>query len=318
MSQYQSFDIFVLGLKDPSKAGRARFSSTMERLTGRPRDEFQDSFPSSILPVFESLEQEKAQKTVDTLGSSGVFVEIRPSTAPPAEEEMEAGTRRCPACDAVQPSTALECTQCGVVFKKYEREQLARMQRDHMLEQAMVKAMQVREEWLERAKKYLENRPLDQAAVKDFQGALLQDELPFLRLDSEEGPLLLTSRRLISKSADGTFLSMPYEMIADVDFGGGAIQTKKSKNRMQLTFHTAIPVPPDQTLPKAAWYLDKESMFFKEVVMDWGFARNFICGSCGERELDYRTENQKAFCRCMHCATDHEIDFVEGLAVPDL
>ena len=59
MSQYQSFDIFVLGLKDPSKAGRARFSSTMERLTGRPRDEFQDSFPSSILPVFECLEQEK-------------------------------------------------------------------------------------------------------------------------------------------------------------------------------------------------------------------------------------------------------------------
>ncbi|MCU0856683.1 MAG: hypothetical protein MUF63_18000, partial [Rhodobacteraceae bacterium] len=67
---------------------------------------------------------------------------------------------------------------------------------------------------------------------------------------------------------------------------------------------------------KMAWHLDKDSMFFKEVVMDWGYARNFICGSCGERDLQYRTENRKVFFRCMHCATDHDVDLVECIAVP--
>lgn len=318
MAEFLSYDIHLLGLKDASKSGRHRFATTMERLTGRSRDEFDDVFPSSVLPVFQALDKERAQKIVDSLGTAGILIEIRPSARAPIEDEgeLEPGTRHCPACNAVQPAAAVECSRCGVVFKKYEREQLLRMQKDHTLEQAMIKAMQLREEWTQRANKYLEGRPLKPDSTKDFKTLLVQDEVPFLRLDSDEGPLLLTSRRLLAKTAAGPFVSIPFEMIADVDVGGGPITTKKSKTRLQLNFHTALPVPPDQVVPKMAWHLDKDSMFFKEVVMDWGYARNFICGSCGERDLQYRTENRKVYFRCMHCATDHDVDLVECIAVP--
>lgn len=318
MDEFFSYDIYVIGLKDASKAGRQRFTATMEKLTARPRVEFEESFPSPILPVFRALDRERAQKTSDSLASSGILIEIRPTDKPPAdpEAELEPGTRQCPACNAVQPAMAIECGRCGVVFKKYEREQLLKMQREHTLEQAMIKAMQVREEWLQRANKYLETKPLAKDAVKDFSPVLMKDEVPFLRLEASEGPLLLTSRRFLARSTEGKFVSIPFEMISEVDFGGGPIQTKKSKTRLQFVFHTPLPMPPDETVSKMGWHLDKESSYYKEVVMDWGYARNFICGSCGERELDYRTEGRKAYCRCMHCATDHDIDLTECIAVP--
>jgi hypothetical protein len=318
MGDNVSYDIHILGLKDASKAGRHRFVGTMERLTGRPRDEFEEQFPSPQLPLFQSLSLEKTQKILDSLESSGILVEIRPSDAPPvdAEEEIEAGKRACPACNTQQPASNIECQQCGIVFSKYEREQLLKMQKDHTLEQAMIKAMQIREEWVERAKKFLETKPLPKDAAKIFSSILVQDEVPFLRLESAEGPILLTSRRMIAKTSEGKFVSMPYEMISEVDFGGGAIQTKKSKFKIQVKFQAPLPIPPDEALPKMSWTLDKESSFNKEVVMDWGYARNFICGSCGERDLDFRTEGSKVHCRCMHCATDHEVDLAECVAVP--
>ena len=128
-------------------------------------------------------------------------------------------------------------------------------------------------------------------------------------------PILMTSRRLVTKK-EGKFISLPYEIIKDVDYGGGRLQTKKSKFRLMLVFHTPIPADSGDQMKNIAWHLDKESSFSKDVVIDWGYARNFICGSCGERELDYRTEGEKLHMRCMHCATDHEIDLAEGVAVP--
>ena len=318
MDENLSYNIHIIGLKDASKAGRQRFVGTMERLTGRPREEFEGQFPSSRAPLFESLDLERAEKTVDSLADSGILVEIRPTDSPPVEveEELEAGQRACPACDEHQSASNIECQRCGIVFSKYEREQLLKMQKDHTLEQAMIKAMQVREEWRERAKKFLETKPLQEDAAKIFSPVLLQDEIPFLRLESIEGPLLLTSRRMVTRNADGKFISMPYEMINDVEFGGGPIQTKKSKFRVQVKFHSPLPVPPDEALPKLAWNLDKESSFNKEVIMDCGYARNFICGSCGERDLQFRTDSNTVHCRCMHCATDHEVDLAECVAVP--
>ena len=319
MGEFLSYDIYVLGLQDPSKAGRHKFAGTMERLTGRIRDEFEASFPAPDLPMFRSLDSEKAQKTVDSLTSSGILVEIRPTDSPPTDSDAEgdeSGTQNCPACNSVQPAISDECAKCGVVFKKYERELLLKMQKDHTLEQAMTKAMQVREEWLHRATQFLESKPLAKDAAKEFAAILMQEEVPFLRLNSAEGPLLMTSRRLISESSSNIFISIPYEMVSEVDFGGGRITTKKSKSRLQLTFHAPLPIAPEEELPKIAWHLDKNSTFDKDVVFDWGYARNFICGSCGERELDYRTENNKVKCRCMHCATDHEIDLAECVAVP--
>ncbi len=318
MNEYLSYNIHVLGLKDASKSGRQKFVGTLERLTGRPRSEFDEEFPSPHIPVFQSLDLDRTKKILDSLDSSGILVEIRPSDSPPinAEEELEAGKRACPACNAHQSASNIECQRCGIVFSKYEREQLLKMQKDHTLEQAMIKAMQIREEWLQRAQKFLETKPLTNDASKVFASILLQDELPFLRLDSAEGPLLLTSRRLLTKNEDGKFFSIPYEMISEVDFGGGAIQTKKSKFKVNVKFHSPLPVGPEENISKMSWVLDKESSFNKEVVMDWGYARNFICGSCGERDLDFRTDGPKVHCRCMHCATDHEVDLGESVAVP--
>ena len=319
MGEYLSYDIHILGLQDPSKAGRHKFAGVMERLTGRIREEFENEFPSPVSPVFQSLGAEKAQKTVDSLSTSGILVEIRPTNNPPVDpdaQDDENGTQRCPACNSVQPAMSDECAKCGVVFKKYERELLVKMQKDHTLEQAMTKAMQVREEWLQRATQLLEKKPLPKNSAKEFAAILLQDEVPFLRLNSAEGPLLMTSRRLISENEANNFISIPYEMVAEVDYGRGHIVTKKTKSRLQLTFHSPLPITHEEELAKISWHLDKESTFDKDVVFDWGYARNFICGSCGERELDYRTENHKVKCRCMHCATDHEIDLAECVAVP--
>jgi hypothetical protein len=318
MTDNLSYNIHVLGLKDASKAGRQRFVGTLERLTGRPRSEFEEEFPSPHIPVFQSLDLSRAKKMLESLDSNGILVEVRPTDSPAinAEEEVEAGKRACPACNAHQSASNIECQRCGIVFSKYEREQLLKMQKDHTLEQAMIKAMQIREEWLQRATKFLEGKPLPKDAAKVFSTILLQDEVPFLRLESAEGPILLTSRRMLTKNSDGKFISMPYEMMSEVDFGGGAIQTKKSKFRVNVKFHSPLPVGAEENIAKMSWNLDKESSFSKEVVMDWGYARNFICGSCGERDLDFRTDGAKVHCRCMHCATDHEVDLGESVAVP--
>jgi hypothetical protein len=316
MAEVFSYDIYVIGLKDPSAGGRHRFASTMERLTGRPSDEFENGFPPSNVPMFQAMDQEGAVETAHELGETGVLIEVRPTDKPPQEQpKFTAATRHCPACNAIQPATGEECVKCGIVFKKYEREQLLKMQKDHTLEQAMIKAMQVREEWLHRATQYLEQHKMTKDASAAFAAELVQEEVPFLRLNSEEGPILLTSRRLLTRR-EKVFESVPYEMISEVDYGGGKIKTSKSKFRLQITFHTPIPLKSGELAKNMTWHLDKDSSFNKDAVIDWGYARNFICGACGERELEYRTDGQKVFCRCMHCATDHEIDLSECMAVP--
>ena len=320
MGEDYSYDIYVLGLKDPSAAGRHRFANTMERLTGRSSEEFEEGFPPPNLPMFQAMDTETAQETVDALSETGVLVEVRPTDNPPREQpKMAAATRECPACNQIQPAIAEECSKCGVVFKKYEREQLLKMQKDHTLEQAMIKAMQVREEWLHRATQYLETHKMSKDASAAFATELVSEEVPFCRLNSDEGPILLTSRRLLTR-IDANFESVPYEMINEVDYGGGKLTMKKAKNRLQIVFHTPLPQTSGGLAKNMTWHLDKESTFNKDVVIDWGYARNFICGACGERELEYRTEEKsdgyKVHCRCMHCATDHEVDLTECVAVP--
>lgn len=316
MAEVFSYDIYVLGLTDSTAGGRHRFASTMERLTGRSTEEFEGSFPAPHLPMFQAMDSASAVETADALGNVGVLIEVRATDNPPQEQrKMSAATRDCPACNQIQPATNDECTKCGVVFKKYEREQLLKMQKDHTLEQAMVKAMQVREEWIHRATQYLEQHKMPKDASAAFATELVQDEVPFLRLNSEEGPILMTSRRLIARR-EKIFESVPYEMMSEVDYGGGKLKTSKSKFRLQIVFHTPFPLKEGELAKNMTWHLDKDSSFSKDAVMDWGYARNFICGACGERELEYRTDDIKVHCRCMHCATDHEIDLVECVAVP--
>jgi hypothetical protein len=317
MAEVYSYDIYVLGLIDPKAGGRHRFASTMARLTGRSSEEFEEGFPPSNLPMFQAMDKERATETAEMLGDTGVLIEVRPTDKPPQEQpKVAAATRDCPACSQIQPVTNEECTKCGVVFKKYEREQLLKMQKDHTLEQAMIKAMQVREEWVHRATQYLEQHKMRKDESAAFAAELVQDEVPFLRLNSEEGPILLTSRRLLTRR-EKVFESIPYEMMSEVDYGGGKIKTsKKSKFRLLISFHAPFPLKSGELAKSMTWHLDKDSSFSKDVVIDWGYARNFICGACGERDLEYRSDETKVNCRCMHCATDHEVDIAECVAVP--
>ena len=318
MPEIFSYDIHLLGLDDPSTAGRYRFATLMARLTGRSEEEFAEHFPSSSIPTFQSLNTEKAQQIADTLGDAGVLIELRTTDRPPSmyeDFEEEPATKTCPSCDHVQSALVEECERCGVVFQKFDRENILSMQREKALEEAMVRAMQIREEWLHRATQFLEQRPLKKEDAAEFSTFLMQEEVPFLRLDSDEGPVLLTSRRMIV-DRNGEFESIPFEMIKDVDYGRGVLgKTRKAKQRLQVSFHSPFPLSNGSTAKNMVFHLDKESSFFKDVVMDWGFARSFICGACGEREQQFRTEEQKIHMRCMHCATDHEIELEECVAV---
>ncbi len=315
MADQISFDIYLLGLRDPSPAGRTRFANVLERLTGRSTDECLELLSRRSAPLFRGLSTEQARTTVNALDDAGVRIEVRPTTERPPVGETALATHECPRCRFVQPTTDPECARCGLVFAKWEREQVQRMQREARLEEALTKAIQVRREWDDRAKSFLENKPLEPDATIPFAQALTREEIPFLLFRSDEGPLLLTSRRFLCKRDEG-MLSFPFELVADVDIGSKLV-ARKDRVRLQLTFQVPIEVG-DKSSKSLSWQLEKESSFSANVIMDWAFARRFICGSCGAKDLDFRSDGKQIYARCMHCATDHEIDLVEALAIPAL
>jgi len=315
MSGLVAFDIFLLGLKDPSTEGLTRLVDTVARATGRPPDAVRSSLRRKGEPLFAGISHEKAMAVVDLLDTVGARVEIRPVASPLSDGAPERGTE-CPRCGFEVPGDAAECPRCGLVFAKWEREQIRKMQRDRQLEEALTKALQTRQEWDQRAKVYLERHPFPEEATGPFAERMFQEEIPFQRLEADEGPILMTSRRMLVVRAEDGIYSIPYEMISDVDMGGGLVKRKDRVN-MKFTFHGPIMVAgkPSNTIN---FSLDKESSFFKDVVMDWAFARNFICGACGARELDFRLDGSTPHCRCMRCATDHEVDLNEAVAIPIL
>jgi uncharacterized C2H2 Zn-finger protein len=309
-----SFDILLLGLKDGSSAGRAKYTNVMERLTGRPADHFEVPSKRSEEPIFRALDRDTAIKVVDALGKQGALIEVRRTTSAPQDvRDQVVDTITCPRCDFMQPAGTDECTRCGLVFAKFEREQVQHMQKSRALEEALTRALQSRDEWAQKAAQYLEGHPLKEGSIDGFENILARDEVPFLRLVADEGPILMTSRRLISSLKEG-FISIPYEMVGDVTVGGGLVQ-KKNRVRLQLAFHAPIPTPPGPS-KQLNWQLDKDSSFYKDVIMDWCYSRNFLCGGCGQRDLDFRLDGTKPRARCMHCATDHDIDLREAIAVP--
>lgn len=315
MVAHVTYDILLLGLGDVGKASRTRFLSTMERLTGRPAREFERVFDQPGEPLFRSLEQRKADMIWTALDEIGALLEVRPGSAPAIDGD-DVATSACPGCGFVLAAEAPECTRCGLVFAKRDREEIQKMQQDGHLEEALQKALQVREEWNQRAKHYLESHPLPADAIAGFESALLRDEIPFLRLSADEQAILMTSRRMLSTTKDGAIASIPYEIVADVDVGGGLV-VKRGRVRLVLTFHCEVPFG-SQPVKSATWQLDKESAFYKDVIFDWAFARNFMCGQCGERDLDFRLDGATPHARCMHCATDHEIDLADAIAIPQI
>lgn len=314
MTQMQSYDIHLLGLRDPTSKGRNGFATAMHRLTTRPVPEMQELLDATDRRLFHSLDRNETSTVVDVLGDAGALVEIRPSTAPPSGgHDQLAPSAACPSCGFVQPAGGEECGRCGLVFAKFEREKIQRMQKDQTLEEALQKALQIREEWDHRAKQYLASHPMPPDATEGFEQPLRREEIPFLRLSGEDGPILLTSRRMLM-AREGGVAAIPYEMVSDIDLGGGLVQ-KKGRQRLVLTFHGPLPMPEGEAR-SVTTSLDKDSTFYKDVLMDWAFARNFICGACGARDLDYRHEQGTAKARCMHCATDHDIDLREAVAIP--
>ncbi len=308
-----SFDLIFLGLKDPSQPGRARFATAMSRLTGRDPLEFHDVAALGGRPLFEALGADDVRNVTRVLEEAGVMLEIRPvpGRAPVGDTEL-VPTQACPRCGFVQPAGQPECQQCGLVFAKWEREQVQRMQRERKLEETLSKLMQVREEWRKKAKAYLERHPLPQDAAAVYASRLFAEEVPFARLETSEGPILMTSRRMLL-TLQGSVISVPYEMIADVDVGGG-FTLKKDQVNMQLKLRGPYPIEGAPRVLKVA--LDRESAALRDVVMDWAFARSFACGACGQTDLDFRLQGKEVRARCMHCATDHEIDLNEAVAIP--
>lgn len=143
MVAHVTYDIFLLGLEDVGKASRTRFVTTMERLTGRPAQEFERVFDNLDEPLVRSLEQHKADMIWTALDEIGALLEVRPGSTSSVEGD-DVATSACPACGFILAAGAPECTRCGVVFAKRDREDIHKMQRDSHLEEALQKALQVR------------------------------------------------------------------------------------------------------------------------------------------------------------------------------
>jgi len=302
-----SFDIAFLGLQDASSAGRARLVLAMERLTGRSTADCQEVMSKIGFTIFDSLPADQAKLIIKALDEAGAVCEIRPKeeVARAVSDAPGGGMFACPSCGNVQQAGADECSRCGVVFSKMEKDEIKKLQKDKALEEAQQRAEQIRQEWDDRAKQILESRPLEESDFKDFSSSLTQEEIPFLALETAEGKLLMTSRQILAL-VDGTFLYLPYEIIKDVDYGGGLV-VKKGHTRLVLHFHAPVPFK-EKTINSMTWQLTEKSATEKETIMDWAFARSYMCGECGARDLDYRDEKGETHARCMHCATDHAID----------
>lgn len=302
-----SFDIAFLGLKDPSTVGRSRLVIAMERLTGRSTADCQEVLSKVGKTIFESLPIDQAKLIVNALDDAGAVYEIRPKedVARAVSDAPGGGMAACPSCGFVQQAGKDECPRCGVIFSKMEKDEIRKMQKDTALEEAQQRAEQIRQEWDDRARQIVESRPLSDQAYKTFEKDLTREEIPFLFLESAEGPILMTSRRVLAL-VDNAVAHLPYEIIKDVDFGGGLV-VKKGHTRLVLRFHTPISFN-DRKISSLSWQLTADSATNKEVIMDWAFARSYMCGECGARDLDYRNEKSEIRARCMHCATDHIID----------
>lgn len=310
-----AYDIAFLGLKDPSPVGRSRLVLAMERLTGRSTADCQDFLSKVGLTIFDSLPVDQAKLIINALDEAGAVCEIRPKEDVPraVSEAPGGGMAACQSCGFVQLAGKDECPRCGVIFSKMEKDEIRKMQHNQALEDAQQRAEQIRQEWDDRAKHFLESRPLSADRYQMFNKNLTQEEIPFLFLDTAEGPVLMTSRQLMA-IVDGLVVHLPYEIIKDVDFGGGLVG-KKGHTRLVLHFHSPIHFKEKNT-NSLTWQLTADAATNKEVIMDWAFARSYMCGACGARDLHYRNEKGQTRARCMHCATDHIIDLANLRITP--
>lgn len=313
MPEMVSFDIVFLGLDDPSKTGRAKLSAALQQLTEDPPVGHDDLAQLQLKPLFEAISRDRAREIAEVLENNGVRIEIRPVVGrPPVGDEDLIQTQRCPRCGFVQPAGLEDCRGCGLVFAKWDREQVQKMQRERGLEETVRQSQEVRDKWRGRAEQYLNKNPLPPGATEPFADQIKDSEIPFAAMGSDRGPILMTSTRMLLRLDDAD-LSLPYEMIADVDTGGFVI--KKEQLRLAFKLHGNVRLGSSET-DRIVIKVEKTSESLGDLIMDWAFARSFACGQCGEADLDYRLDSDGVHARCMHCASDHLIDMTEGMAVP--
>jgi len=307
METPHSFDIAFLGLSDPSATGRARMINAMERLTGRSTADCQESLSRIGLTIFDNLPADQAELILKAMDEAGAVCEVRPKEAAPRSGGEGPGGEmfQCPSCGFIQPAGLDECPRCGVIFAKMEQDEVRQMQKDTALEEAQARAEQVRQEWDDRALQFLERQALNDGATKAFETVLAQEEIPFLLLNATEGSALMTSRQVLLL-LEGEFAFLPYEVIKDVDFGGGLV-VKKGHTRLVFNLHVPV-LFKGKSVNSITIQLDADAATNKETIMDWSFARSYLCGACGARDFDFRGDKGELRARCMHCATDHIID----------
>ena len=169
--------------------------------------------------------------------------------------------------------------------------------------------------WDERAMGFRAENPLPSAAVAPFADLLHPDEIAFCGLLTREGPILLTSRRLLWRER-GAGVSTPYELVAKAA-GGREHGLLSSRNRLRLTFLGPVPSAAGP-VRSSEWELVTTSMKLLPELGRWVEQRCFTCRGCGSGELQYRLEGSDLHGRCMHCAADHRVDCARATMTPVL
>lgn len=307
------FDIVALAFGPGPDTARATFEVLVERYS-------QDSQPiwgEKGQTLFRSIDGATAAEILKGLDPLGVRTEIRPAEDPVAPVKLsppgELQGLQCPSCGIENPESSLECNACGVVFAKFEQRAVRQMMADAQLEQEINKAQKIQQEWDDRASSYRANQPLPADATAPFAGSLLKQEVPFLNLRTGSGPMLFTSKRILASSNDGV-VSIPFEMIAGVDLGGG-FTILGGTIRMVLTFKAPLILGKSRTTTLSR-QIRKDESYDRETILHWVYSKNFICNGCGARDLSYRFENLSTKARCMRCASDHLIDLTQAIAKP--
>lgn len=309
----RKFDIVPLAFTIDSDEAKMSFGAVVDRFSDSPHQ----VWGALDQPLFRSVDGQTAAEILTKLDEIGVRTEIRPATiqTTTAQSPPKVGTATlpCPSCGFNNPESQPDCGACGLVFAKFEKRAVNRMMADSRLEEEINKARRIEQEWTDRASDYRTQRPLPAGATDPFANDLLVEEVPFLRLETDLGPLLLTSKRMLARTKK-ELLSIPFEMISSVEFGGG-FSILGGSIRMVLTFKAPLVI---KRLRASIFSLQvqKNTSYDRETILHWAFSKNFICGRCGARDLTFRLEKTESRARCMRCAADHSINLTHAVAIP--
>lgn len=309
----RKFDIFPLAFTIDSDEAKARFRALADRFS----DGHQQMWGALGQPLFRSIDGQTATEILAKLDEIGIRTEIRPAAPPSAAAPMiptvENKTLPCPSCGFANPESQPDCGACGLVFAKFDRREVSRMMAETRLEEEINRARRIEQEWTDKASDYRAQHQLPAGVTAPFADDLLVEEVPFLRLETDLGPLLLTSKRMLARTKK-ELLSIPFEMISSVEFGGG-FSILGGNIRMVLTFKAPLVIKRLRA-STLTLQVQKNTSYDRETILHWAFSKNFICGRCGARELSFRLDKAESRARCMRCAADHSINLTHAVALP--